>query len=194
MDISVILASSSPRRKEILNMLGFAPFTVSPPIGDEPEANSLKPDEAVRNIALAKLYSCPDYPKAQALIIACDTLVYLDGEYLGKPKDKTQAKDMLRCLSGKMHSVYSGLAIAYGEQIISDSERTDIYFRPLSEDEICRYVESGESEGKAGAYAAQGRASLFISKIDGDFWNVVGLPVYKLGLALKQLGLTQLLN
>jgi len=188
LNVPVILASRSPRRKEILEMLGFENFIISPSAGDEPNAVGLAPDEAVRTIALSKLHTCPLYPDENSLIIASDTLVFLDNEPLGKPKDENEAAAMLQKLSGKMHSVYTGIALSYAGREIADFERTDVYFRTLSEKEIADYVASSEPLDKAGAYAAQGLASRFIRRIDGDFWNVVGLPVYKFDMALKDLG------
>ena len=189
MNVPVILASRSPRRREILEMLGMTGFTVAPSSSDEPSAEGLAPGEAVAKIGLSKLHTCPLYPRQDALMIACDTLVFVGSEHLGKPEDEEDAKRMLRLLSGRMHSVYSVLAVAYGGRELSAFERTDVYFRELSESEIDEYVAVGEPLDKAGAYAAQGLASRFIQRIDGDFWNVVGLPVYRLELMLKELGL-----
>ena len=186
--IPIILASRSPRRREILEMLGFTDFTIAPSAADEPEAEQSDPGSSVERIALHKLHTCPLYPRPDALIIASDTLVFIDGEHLGKPSDEADAKRMLRLLSGRTHSVYSGIALAYGGRETADFERTDVSFREITEDEINSYVSSGEPLDKAGAYAAQGLASRFIRRIDGDFWNVVGLPVCKFDLALKNLG------
>lgn len=189
MNVPVILASKSPRRKEILEMLGFTDFIISPSNSNEPSADGLEPDEAVKQIALSKLHTCPLYPDDSSLIIASDTLVFLGNTHFGKPVNIEDAKNMLRMLSGRMHSVYSGIALSYAGREILDFERTDVYFRELTEAEIDEYAVAGEPLDKAGAYAAQGLASRFIRKIDGDFWNVVGLPVYKFDLALKELGI-----
>ncbi len=148
----------------------------------------LAPEITVIETAKAKLHACMAYPDPEAVIIAADTIVYADGHILGKPCDGADAARMLSLLSGKKHSVYSGLSIFFRGRELSDYELTDVYFRSLNADEIQAYVDSGEPLDKAGAYAAQGAASSFIRRIEGDFFNVVGLPVYRLHMMLTEIG------
>ena len=191
----VILASKSPRRREILSMLGV-PFEVVSADADEssdlknPEALvrelSLRKGRAVKDLLLSKGESLED-----TLIIASDTVVAANGEILGKPRDEEDAKRMLRLLSGSEHQVISGVALLCGERTIAEAEVTDVKFAPMSEEDVAWYVKSGEPADKAGAYAVQGLASLFIEGLKGDYFNVVGLPVHRLQTMLKSfLGLS----
>ena len=180
----VILASKSPRRREILAMLGV-PFSVLSADADETSAEH-DPALLVRELSLRKGRAARELLRArgewdaETLIIAADTVVAVENEILGKPRDDADAARMLSLLSGKTHSVFSGVALFEGEREEAQSEETKVVFAPLSEDEIAHYVASGEPRDKAGAYAVQGHASVFIEKIDGCFFNVVGLPVHKL--------------
>ena len=187
----VILASKSPRRKEILSMLGID-FTVMS--ADADESSSLSdPHELVRELSLRKGRALRDLLKAtgewdeNTLLIAADTVVAAEGEILGKPQDDEDARRMLRLLSGKRHAVVSGLSLLLGDKEEVTSEETGVSFAPMTEEEIAWYVESGEPADKAGAYAVQGLASLFISGLQGDYFNVVGLPVHALNLSLHRL-------
>jgi len=183
----VILASKSPRRSDILRMLGLREFDIIPSEADEPDCGTLPPGEAVELIARAKLAGC-GVRDDNALIIASDTLVFVDGKPFGKPADAADAERMLRTLSGTMHSVYTGVAMTFGGRLLCRHERTDVFFRALTDKEIADYIASGEPFGKAGAYAAQGRASGFIRRIEGDFWNVVGLPACLVTQMSRELG------
>ena len=124
----------------------------------------------------------------EALVIGADTIVVVDDRILGKPRDPEDAIRMLRCLSGRTHQVYTGVAIAEDRVIHTACECTDVTFRELPEELIRRYVATGEPMDKAGAYAIQGKASLFVTGIRGCFFNVVGLPVYRLSILLEELG------
>lgn len=182
--MGMILASASPRRRELLEMLGISGFEVLPADVDEavPETS---PDEAVIFLARQKARKVAGTCPADALIIAADTLVYLDGKPLGKPETESDAKNMLQRLSGAKHSVYTGVALIKAEKETAFAERTEVFFRQLSHQEIEAYIKTGEPMDKAGAYGAQGKAAMFISRIEGDFFNVMGLPICRLITELR---------
>ncbi|MBQ7309815.1 MAG: septum formation protein Maf [Clostridia bacterium] len=188
--IDIILASSSPRRKEILESIG-ADFRIVTFDTDETLEDIMSPDTAVCEIAKRK---CEDVRtllvnegnlKNETLIIACDTAVVYEGMLIGKPLDEAHAILTLGILSDSWHSVYSGLAVYYKGRIVSRAARTDVKFRELSEAEIMAYAESGEPMGKAGSYAIQMKGASFVERIEGEFNNVVGLPVITLLALLK---------
>ena len=184
--MGIILASGSPRRKELLELMGLADFQIIPAQG-EPEISGLSPDETVCALALYKARSVQKDNHGHT-IIAADTLVYLDGEALGKPKDEEDARRMLTALSGRGHQVYTGVCILTPEKSITCAERTDVYFRTMTDAEIDGYIATGEPMDKAGAYGAQGKAAVFIEGINGDFFNVMGLPVCRLKMMAKAIG------
>ncbi len=184
----VILASSSPRRKELLKTI-TENFEIIVSGCDETVDASLSPSETVMELAKRKgmaVYNETDCPQ-NALIIASDTVVALDGTILGKPANKDEAFHMLKSLSGRLHHVYSGVCIIDTDE--SGNVKTDVFyeetavsFMALSDEEIDNYVKSGEPYDKAGGYGIQGLAGKFITSINGDYYNVVGLPlpsVYK---------------
>lgn len=183
MSIKVILASKSPRRKEILENLGVK-FDII--VADADETSDIKdPEELVMTLAERKGRAVREKigDGGEVLIIASDTLVYADGEFLGKPRDRADAERMIRKLSGNHHCVVSGIYLSYGEREARASASTKVFFDSLTDDEIKAYLDTSEPYDKAGAYAIQGKASAFISGIEGDYFNVVGLPVntlYKL--------------
>lgn len=187
--MKIILASKSPRRQELLEMLGFEDFTVVPAGEVELIREGLSPAETVCEIALGKAREVKSRTRGDSLIIAADTLVYLDGSPLGQPENEESARRMLRSLSGRKHTVYTGVALIRSEREACCAEASDVYFRDISESEIEGYIATGEPMDKAGAYGAQGLGALFVSRIDGDFFNVMGLPVCRLGLMLKEFGL-----
>ncbi len=195
----VILASKSPRRREILSTLGVK-FEILSADADE-RSDIAVPEALVRELALRKGRATREVLRKRdewnddTLIIASDTVVAIADEILGKPRDDADAKRMLRALSDSTHRVISGVALLCGEREIADFDSTGVRFSAMSEADIDWYVASGEPSDKAGAYAVQGLASLWIKGLDGDYFNVVGLPVYKLNtLCEKFLGckLTQL--
>ncbi|MCL2226306.1 MAG: Maf family protein [Oscillospiraceae bacterium] len=186
--MKIVLASGSPRRLELLRMIGLSDFEVIPDMTEEVLCEGIKPEQTVCKTALAKAKNVSRACDSGCLIIAADTEVYLDGEPFGKPKDAGGASVMLRRLSGKRHTVYTGIAIIYGDDIITASEATEVYFREISESEIKAYVETGEPMDKAGAYGAQGRGAVFIERLEGDFFNVMGLPVCRVSIMLRNLG------
>ena len=187
--MALVLASASPRRKELLEMLGVRGFAVVPaPDGEETPPAGLSPAETVKHIALGKARAVAALRSPDDTVIAADTLVYLGDEPLGKPAGEEEARRMLRMLSGRGHTVYTGLAVISGGEVRTRAVATDVYFRELSEGEIERYVATGEPLDKAGAYGAQGRAAVFIRSISGDFFNVVGLPLCALSEILDGFG------
>ncbi len=184
--MDIVLASGSPRRKELLEMLGLS-FRVAPAKGEETAPEGAGPSETVEALAAAKAEEAAEsFPGS--LVIAADTVVWAEGRILGKPRDGADAKRMLHMLSGRTHEVYTGVAIIYGEKSVCGAERTKVFFRELSDDEIDGYVAGGEPMDKAGAYGIQGRASLMVRRIEGDYFNVMGLPLCRLGQMLEEIG------
>lgn len=178
----LILASQSPRRKELLGLLGI-PFEIQVSQADETMAPGKDPASQVAEVSCRKAAAIA--PSNDAVVIAADTIVVCDGVILGKPADREDACRMLRMLSGKAHQVMTGMTVLYGDRIHTCTEVTDVYFRQLSEKEIFRYVDSGEPMDKAGAYGIQGGAALFAEKLCGDYYNVMGLPVCRLTQVLS---------
>ena len=186
---NIVLASGSPRRLEMLKMMGISDFKVIPDTSEEVVISGLSPQEQVCGLSLQKAQNVAKLCSTDEIVIAADTLVYLDNEPLGKPDSQTDADRMLRKLSGRKHSVFTGVTIIKKETCISHAEKTDVFFRDITDSEIKAYVETGEPMDKAGAYAAQGGAAVFISRIEGDFFNVVGLPLCRLSMMLKELNI-----
>lgn len=182
--MKIILASKSPRRKELLENLGLK-FQIITSEADE-NADEKNPESLVKILAKRKGEAVVDkltgegVDMTDTLVIACDTLVHFDGNILGKPKDRDDAHRMLCMLSGKSHSVSSGVYMYYNGKTAVDHKTTKVDFATLTEDEIQAYLDTDEPYDKAGAYAIQGKASVFIEGFCGDYFNVVGLPVRKL--------------
>ncbi|QSZ28316.1 septum formation protein Maf [Aceticella autotrophica] len=176
----IILASNSPRRRELLEGIGLDFEIVSSNI--EEISEETEPSLLVMNLSKQKALSVAESLKDDALIIAADTAVEINGNILGKPRDKFEAYKMLKRLSGKRHSVYTGISLVSSSdlRLISDYEVTYVYIKKLNDDIIWRYINTGECFDKAGSYAIQGYGSLIVSKINGDYFNVVGLPLSKL--------------
>lgn len=176
----LILASASPRRAEILRAVGW-PFTVQPADVDETPQPAEEPRAYVMRLAQAKAAAIAA-KLTEGLVLGADTVVVVGSEICGKPHDDNDARRMLRGLSGRWHEVLTGAALveAGGHTRTVFCETTRVKFASLSEAEIAAYIATGEPMDKAGAYAIQGRAALFIEEIAGDYWNVVGLPVRKL--------------
>ena len=180
--MSLILASASPRRQELLKLFGI-PFTVRVADIDEtmnPAASAF--DEVAR---LSREKAMAVAREAEDVVIAADTIVVLGGRILGKPRDTAQAFEMLRSLSGRDHQVMTGITVLRGDSALTHTEVTDLHFRELSDGEIRRYVASGEPMDKAGSYGIQGGAALFCTHMSGDYYNVMGLPVCRLGQMLR---------
>lgn len=184
--MEIILASGSPRRRELLNTLGLS-FTVHPARGEEMAPLGAGPEEIVKALSKAKAEEVArEFP--DNLIIAADTIVYLDGRVLGKPKDEDDAKAMLSKLSGRAHEVYTGVTVISGDKTICEAECTKVFFREVSVEEIDSYVASGDPMDKAGAYGIQGKAALMVERLEGDYFNVMGLPLCRLGKMLRTIG------
>lgn len=175
--MQLILASQSPRRKELLKLLKH-PFVIRVADIDETMDPAADPAQEVARVSRKKAEAVPREP--EDIVIAADTIVVLEGTVLGKPADEAQAKAMLAALSGKDHQVMTGVTVLQGDRALVHTEITDIHFRPLSQREIDRYVATGEPMDKAGAYGIQGGAALFVQWLRGDYYNVMGLPVCKL--------------
>lgn len=182
----IILASRSPRRKELLEKIGLN-FKVVSSDYIEIFDPKLTPHEIVKKLSFEKAKAVSKNHK-NSTIIAADTLVVCNGEILGKPKNKDDAKEMLRFLSGKSHFVVTGFTIINGNEVITKSEVSKVWMKKLDSQEIDDYIVTKEPYGKAGAYAIQERGSVFIQKIQGNFSNAVGLPIFTLAQELKKLG------
>ncbi len=174
----LILASKSPRRIELLKLGGFS-YEVIPALSEEKTDPALTPAETVMSLASQKAREVSAKYK-EATVIGADTIVVYDGEIMGKPADKDDAFRMLKKLSGNTHSVFTGVCIRKGEKENSFYEETKVQFYQLSDEEINRYIATGEPMDKAGAYGIQEKGSLLVKKIDGDYFNVVGLPLSRL--------------
>ena len=184
----IVLASSSPRRREILEKTGLN-FTVDTVELDERLENSLTPLKLVKKLSVKKAaIAAARHPGS--IVIAADTVGFLDGKILGKPRSEADARKMLSFMNGKCHKVVTGFTIVdtVSGKKTSSAVETSVYFRKLSRNEIDAYVRSGEPLDKAGAYAIQGLGALLVEKIEGDYFNVMGLPLSALAIALKKFG------
>jgi len=181
----VILASASPRRRDLLRLVGID-HTVIPTDIDE----TLPPGEApavyAERLAREKAGAIE---RTDSVVIGSDTIVVVDGDVLGKPRDHEQAVAMLRRLSGRAHVVMTGVAVAWRGRVSSGVEEVGVTFRALSDDEIRRYVETGEPMDKAGAYGIQGFGATIVDRVDGDYFAVMGLPLNRLGRLCRAVGL-----
>ena len=180
--MSLILASASPRRKELLGLFHI-PFSIRVADIDETMDSNAAPFDEVARVSRLKALAVPR--EENDVVIAADTIVVCGGRVLGKPHSEEEAVSMLRLLSGRDHQVMTGVTVVTGETRETFTEVTDIHFRELSEKEIRAYVATGEPMDKAGAYGIQGGAALFCSRMVGDYYNVMGLPVCRLGDSLK---------
>jgi len=185
----IILASASPRRKELMALAGLT-FRTAVSSYQEDMGLNMPPRRLSRFLALEKAKEVASR-HAGALIIAADTFIYFRGHVLGKPKSAADAARMLRRLSGRSHTVITGFSIidTVSGKKLSRSVETRVWFRRLTQREIAAYVASGEPMDKAGAYAIQGLGSVIVSKIEGDYFNVIGLPLSALIAALKEFGI-----
>ena len=183
--MEIVLKSSSPRRRELLTKMGYE-FEVKVYDVDETFDNNLTPYENVKNLGLKKAMVNKDLDYGKVLI-GCDTIVVLDSKVYGKPKDRSDAFNMLKSLSGKMHYVLSGLAVIYKDKVYNTVVESKVYFRNLSDDEINSYIDSEECFGKAGAYAIQGLGKSLIEKYEGSLNNIIGLPTEKLEQILGEI-------
>ena len=179
---TIVLASASPRRQELLRQIGCG-FRVVVSDAEELSGDGISPERLAVENARRKAEDVAAKEGGNAPVLGADTVVAVDETILGKPKDETDAVRMLRLLSGRQHFVYTGIALAYRGEIYEDVVRTEVWVDELSEKEIEAYIATGEPMDKAGAYAVQGIAAKFIPRIDGSFSNVVGLPLH----AVKEL-------
>lgn len=191
--MALILASKSPRRQELLAQMGLTDFEIHPAVGEELAEPGLTPPELVQALALHKAREVAEkFAQPDDLIIGADTIVVLDGQVLGKPHNEAHALEMLTALAGREHHVYTGVAVLQDSRELAQVEDTAVWFRDASEAELNRYIATGEPMDKAGAYGIQGRGGLLVSRIEGDYTNVVGLPIVRLASMLAQFGVTVL--
>ena len=186
--MTVILASQSPRRRQLLGQMGFTDFKICPARGEEVAAPGLTPAQLVEALSSQKAAEVAAAAEADALIIAADTVVAVDDRVLGKPHSEEEAAEMLLSLSGREHTVYTGVTLRRGSQIVTRHEATQVRFRSLTKEEIDAYVATGEPMDKAGAYAIQGGCMPYIREIQGEYTTIVGLPVGRLWHELKKFG------
>ena len=182
--MSMILASASPRRKELLGLFGI-PFEIRVADIDEAMDPNKAPFDEVARVSRLKAQAVPR--NDDDTVIAADTIVVCRGKVLGKPKSEEEAVRMLSLLSGRDHQVMTGVTVLKGEICETFTEVTDLHFRELSDQEIEAYVATGEPMDKAGSYGIQGGAALFCTHMVGDYYNVMGLPVCRLGMVLRSM-------
>lgn len=192
--MKLILASQSPRRRELLERMGLTQFEIRPAVGEETASPHLSPAQLVEELSRQKAGEVAQTAGAEDVIIAADTVVAADGRVLGKPHSREEAVEMLRFLSGRTHTVYTGVTVRQGDRAITQHEATDVLFRPLDEAEILAYVDTGEPMDKAGSYGIQGRGCVLVEGIHGDYYNVMGLPVCRLALMLREFGVEPLVR
>ena len=184
--MNLILASQSPRRRELLGLTGL-PFVVRAADIDETMDPGREPFDEVARVSRLKAEAVARKP--EDVVIAADTIVVCEGEVLGKPRNEADAFRILSLLSGRHHEVMTGMTVVCGDKAITHTEVTRIHFRELHPEEIRAYIASGEPMDKAGAYGIQGGAALFADEMVGDYYNVMGLPVCRLAVILRSLGL-----
>ena len=182
--MQLILASASPRRRELMGLYHI-PFVIRAADIDESMDPAGSPFDEVGRVSRAKAMATPR--EKDDVVVAADTIVVCEGKVLGKPHSQEEAAAMLQLLSGRDHQVMTGVTVLRGAQAETVTEVTDVHFRPLTDKEIRAYVESGEPMDKAGSYGIQGGGALFCSRMEGDYYNVMGLPVCRLGLMLRKM-------
>lgn len=187
--MNIILASKSPRRQELLRRIGIEDYTILVPEVEESCPAGLLPEETVKYISRKKALAAKELAAPDDLIITADTMVFLGNERLGKPKDEADALRMLLALQGRKHTVCTGVTVLQNDTVLTEAEATDVYFRPATEEELYRYIRSGEPMDKAGAYGVQGKGSLLVRRIEGDYYNVMGLPLVRLCGMLQRFGM-----
>lgn len=184
----VILASQSPRRRQLLDLIGVT-HEVRPADIDESHIGDETPREHAERLARGKVEAIALGEDRDAVTIGSDTIVVVDGEILGKPRDRAHAAEMLRHLSGRSHVVMTGVAVRWRDRIASDVEEVGVTFRALSADEIERYIATGEPMDKAGAYGIQGYGATIVDRVDGDYFAVMGLALNRLMRLCREVGL-----
>ena len=184
----IVLASGSPRRRELLERIGITEFDVRVPEVEEYFPENLPPRQVVEYISREKAEAAAALCSADEIVITADTMVFLDEARLGKPADEADALRMLTALQGRRHTVCTGVTVRRGAESITESETTHVYFRPATQSELRAYIATGEPMDKAGSYGVQGKGALLVEKLDGDFFNVMGLPVLRLSRMLARFG------
>ncbi|MDR2175999.1 MAG: Maf family protein [Synergistaceae bacterium] len=189
----IVLASGSPRRRDLLRALSWD-FEVAVSEADESALPSETPEALCVRLAEAKAAAVAENRRSLCsrahendLVIGADTIVLVDGEVLGKPRDRAESLGMVRRLQGRAHEVLTGLALIWGTTMTRGLERTTVRFRPLDDAAVRAYAATGEGMDKAGAYAVQGKGALLVSAVEGDYFNVVGLPLCRLGLMIEEM-------
>lgn len=185
---NIVLASGSPRRQELLTRIGITEFDIRVPHTEESYPAGLSPQETVSYISREKADAAALLCTSEELVITADTMVFLDDQRLGKPRDEADALRMLTALQGRQHQVCTGVTVRQGERSLTECETTEVFFRPASQEELLHYIHTGEPMDKAGAYGVQGKGALLVERLDGDFFNVMGLPVLRLSRMLAQFG------
>lgn len=189
---NIVLASGSPRRRELLQRIGLTDFLVRVPEVEESFPEGLTPPEVVAYISREKAEAAAKLCEPGDIVITADTMVFLDNRRLGKPRDEHHALEMLTALQGRRHTVCTGVSVFRGAKRLTETESTDVFFRPATEAQLRRYIATGEPMDKAGAYGVQGRGALLVERLEGDFFNVMGLPVLRLSRMLETFGVSLL--
>ena len=188
----IVLASGSPRRRELLERIGVTEFTVRVPEVEEHFPEGLTPQQVVSYISREKAEAAAKLCGPGDIVITADTMVFLGQARLGKPRDERHALEMLTALQGRKHTVCTGVSVCQGDRRLTETESTDVFFRSATEAELRRYIATGEPMDKAGAYGVQGRGALLVERLEGDFFNVMGLPVLRLARMLEKFGVSLL--
>lgn len=183
--MKIALASGSPRRRELMTLAGFD-FDIIVPEVDETVPEGISPEDAVSYLSEIKAEAVRDMNTGHDIIVAADTVVAIDGVILGKPKDRDGAYKMLSMLSGRTHSVFTGVTVIKGEDINTFFCKSDVVFYDLSEEEIKAYLATNEYCDKAGSYGIQGKGCVLVKEIHGDYFNIVGLPIAQTARVIRQ--------
>ena len=186
----IVLASASPRRQELLQRMGITEFDIRVPEAEETYPEGLSPRQIVEYISREKADAAVKLCGADEIVITADTMVFLDDARLGKPTDEADALRMLTALQGRHHTVCTGVTVRQRDHTVTESEETEVIFRPATQRKLLAYIATGEPMDKAGAYGIQGKGSLLVEGIRGDFFNVMGLPLLRLSRMLEQFGIT----
>ena len=184
----IVLASGSPRRQELLNRIGITDFDIRVPQTDEHYPAGLTPAQIVEYISREKADAAAKLCTPEEIVITADTMVFLDDQRLGKPQDEADARRMLSSLSGRTHQVCTGIALWQGGQMRTHCEQTLVTFYDLEPWLVDWYIATGEPFDKAGAYGIQGLGALLVQRLEGDYFNVMGLPLCRLGRMLRAFG------
>ena len=186
----IVLASASPRRQELLQRMGITEFDIRVPEAEETYPEGLSPRQIVEYISREKADAAVKLCGADEIVITADTMVFLDDARLGKPTDEADALRMLTALQGRHHTVCTGVTVRQRDHTVTESEETEVIFRPATQRELLAYIATGEPMDKAGAYGVQGKGALLVEKLNGDFFNVMGLPVLRLSRMLGRFGVS----